>query len=103
MALAGRFLLSGGVAIARDQSSLVLNYPFRRRRIPLDRGVTVFADTRAVGVPNMSAWLKSPPAVVKQVTFARAGAPDIWFRTALLTDSPHVIARRIADAVRAVA
>jgi hypothetical protein len=95
LALVCRFLLARGVAIARERSNLVLNFPLGRKTVLL-QDVTVSADRRSSAAPNISAWIRPPAVAIDQVTFARAGMSDLGFRTALLTENAEVIARRIA-------
>jgi hypothetical protein len=99
LALLLRFVMSGGVAIERDSSDLVLNYPFGRKRISLGKDVTAFAETKAVDVPRYGVMFKPPTLFADQVTFARTGLPNIQFRTGLLTETADVVARRIAGAI----
>lgn len=100
LAVLMRVVLSRGVAILRDQSNLILNFPFGRKIIPLAGGVTVLSELKTIDLPQFGTVLKQYPVVAKQVTFARGGLPDVPFRTGLLTESANVIARRIEDQLR---
>lgn len=100
LALLTRLVLSRGVAVLRDQSNLILNFPFGRKIIPLADGVTVLAELKTTDLPQLGTIFKTPPVVAEQVTFARRGLPDVPFRTGLLTESADVIARRIEDQLR---
>lgn len=100
LALLLRLVLSRGVAVAREQSELVLEFPFRRKRIPLTGGMTIFAEERTIDLTRKGALFRVPPIYAKQVVFCRAGFPDLPFRTGLLTESADLIARRISEEVQ---
>jgi hypothetical protein len=94
-ALLARIALAQGAAIAAVDDELVLYFPFRRRRIGLQPGVSVEATTRVLEVPQYGRLFRAPPVVVSQVTVRRPGSADVIFRTALLSESAEVIANRI--------
>ena len=100
LALLVRLLLSAGVAISSDQSTLVLNYPLRRKRIPIDSSVTVSARSKAISAPQRAGSLDIPPVVANEITFCRVGLPNLAFRTGLLTEPADIIVRRIQDNLR---
>jgi hypothetical protein len=101
LALLVRFALSGGAAIARVGSELVLYFPLGRKRIPLTGRLAVSAISQQVDVPTYAyGWGTPRPNIfAEQVTFSRAGQPDLNFRTGLLTEDAATIAERIRAAL----
>jgi len=95
LALAATFAINRGVAIAKIGDELVLNYPFRSKRLALDTGITASAATQTLDAGTWSSWFRTPEVVVEKVTFQRRGHPDLSFRTALLQESANVIADRM--------
>lgn len=99
-ALVINLAVSQGVVIAVDGRDLVLCYPFGWKRIVLDSHLKAYVTNYT---PTASSYLglaslKMP--AIPQVTISRDGYPDVFVRTALLTESADKIAARIADLVR---
>jgi hypothetical protein len=95
------FVWTRGIAILRTGDELVLNFPFGRKRIPIS-DVTATAIVRQIRSAEKVNGFTLPAVVADQVSFDRAGAPSIPFRTGLLSQSAATIVQRIqASAVRA--
>lgn len=90
--------LARGAAIAKIGDTFVLYYPFGRRRVSLEQGLSVFVSEQTIEAPTygVARWLKTQATVARQVTIHRPGKADLNFRTGLLRDSPVAVAERMS-------
>lgn len=88
------FVWTRGVAILRTGDELVLNFPFGRKRISIS-DVTATVIVRQIRPAEQLNGSTLPAVIVDQVSFDRAGAPSISFRTGLLSESAATIVQRI--------
>jgi hypothetical protein len=97
VALILNFVLGRGVAIARHNNEFVLYYPFSRKHVPVQPGLTITSTLHEAQVPNYAGSpIKLKPVFVEQVTLSRPGQADVNFRTGLLRERAAVIAMRMS-------
>jgi hypothetical protein len=94
LALTINFIWVRGIAIARTEDELILNFPFGRKRLPISGLVATVAWRQIMTAGTMSGYSRRP-ILVEQVSFDRAGATSIPFRTQLLSESAAVIVQRM--------
>lgn len=101
-ALCAILIARRGVAIELHRGSIALNFPFGRKMIALDDGLSVSATTYSRAMPSSLLAIKIGDGrfVQSQLTFSRRGEPDINFPIGLLSEDASAIAERTNRALQ---